>query len=145
MCECCASIKLLLTVGLTLQFGKRWELWSFQSGHRLLLGIDYPARVVKAVWHKRVCFANKLSFSHLYRDVLKTLLFRWFSTGFASFIQAENFPHPLSRHRIIAILLCLDSGSGKFSAWINGAKPTENHRKVTFLIPHDTGEKIIIC
>ena len=63
------------------------------------------------------------------RKVTKTLLFRWIFVGFAPFIQAENFPHPLSRQRIIVIILCLDRGCEKFSAWINGAKPMENHRK----------------
>ena len=39
------------------------------------------------------------------RKVTKTLLFRWIFVGFAPFIQAENFPHPLSRQRIIVIAL----------------------------------------
>ena len=67
------------------------------------------------------------------RKVTKTLLFRWIFVGFAPFIQAENFPHPLSRQRIIVIILCLDSGCEKISAWINGAKPMENHRKSNVL------------
>ena len=36
----------------------------------------------------------------------------------ASAIQAENYYYN-----------SLDSGCGKFSAWINGAKPMKNHRK----------------
>ena len=65
---------------------------------------EFSLRVVKAILYKRVCFVNKLSLSHWYDDVFKTLLFRWFSIGFAPFIQAENFSHPLSRQRIIVII-----------------------------------------
>ena len=103
------------------------EVWSFQRTHRLLLEINF--RWVKAIWYKRVCFVNKLSLSHWYDDVFKTFLFRWFFIGFASFIQAEIFSHLLSRQRIITIILCLDRGCEKFSAWINDAKPRETHRE----------------